>query len=245
MSALLDQQLALRERPDLPVVTKQVWSMLTFLHWPVNPDAIQRLLPEGLEVDVFEGQAYVGLVPFIIDELKHPRLPNLKFCETNVRTYVTCRGRNPGVWFFSLDAASMAAVIGARSWYGLPYFYSKMDARREDVYRSYGSERPRTSRRRGKCSVIVKEEPETRLAEPGSLEFFLFERYLLYALRRGRLLSGQVHHEPYQIADAKVFLLMQTLLADSGIEVQEELPALAHWAETVKVEAFAPQPVDW
>lgn len=245
MNPLLEQQLALRERPDLPVVTRQTWSMLTFLHWEVDPGDIQRLLPPHLEVDTFEGKAYVGLVPFIIDELKHPRFPMLKFCETNVRTYVTCRGKNPGVWFFSLDAESMPAVIGARSWYGLPYFYSKMNTRREDVYRSYGSERPRTSRKRGKCSVIVKEEPTTRLAQPGSLEFFLFERYLLYSMKGKRLMSGQVHHAPYEIADARVFLLHQTLLADAGIRVLDEMPALAHWAETVKVEAFAPRPVDW
>lgn len=108
---------------------RQLWRHLGFLHWPVDHDAVSQLLPPGLEPDTFGGLAYLGIVPFTIALSRSARfaLPLVpKFHELNLRTYVHRNGRSPGVWFFSLDAASHLAVVGARLTYGLPYFYSRM-----------------------------------------------------------------------------------------------------------------------
>mgnify|MGYP002138263106 CR=1 FL=1 len=105
------------------------WDLLTFLHWSFEPDEIQRLLPPGLAVDTFDGRAWVGLVPFLMEvrAARGPALPWIShFCETNVRTYVHLDGENPGVWFFSLDAASRQCVLGARLTYHLPYHFAEM-----------------------------------------------------------------------------------------------------------------------
>ncbi len=103
-------------------VMRQRWLHLLFLHWTAPAAALQRLLPAGLEVDVHEGRAYVSLVPFTIRGVRPP----LSFHEVNLRTYVRCAGGPPGVWFFSLDAASRLAVLGARAWYRLPYHHARM-----------------------------------------------------------------------------------------------------------------------
>jgi hypothetical protein len=106
----------------------QTWSDLLFAHWPVSPAALRPLVPSGLEIDVYAGNAWVGVVPFCIPRLAPrgaPRRLGLAFPELNVRTYVTAEGK-PGVWFFSLDAASALAVVVARATYHLPYFWARM-----------------------------------------------------------------------------------------------------------------------
>ena len=122
-----DERMRARERPAGRRVMRQIWRHLGFLHWPVARDAIARLLPPGLDVDAFDGAAYVGIVPFTIPltrtgRLGAPMAP--AFHELNLRTYVHRGGRDPGVWFFSLDATSRLAVAGARLAYGLPYFHA-------------------------------------------------------------------------------------------------------------------------
>src|SRR5262249_29684602 len=116
-----DERLRMRERPTGVAVMRQVWRHLGFLHWKVEAEAVARLLPPGLEVDRFEDEAWVGVVPFTIPSTRPPFAP--PFHEVNVRTYVHRAGRDPGVWFFSLDAASRLAVAGARIAYRLPYFH--------------------------------------------------------------------------------------------------------------------------
>ena len=115
----------MRERPAGRAVMRQVWEQLGFLHWPVDAAALAPLLPPGLDVDVFEGVAYVGIVPFTIPLTRAAAFGARiapAFHEINVRTYVHRDGRDPGVWFFSLDATSLLAVAGARVAYRLPYF---------------------------------------------------------------------------------------------------------------------------
>ena len=122
-----DERARARERPAGRPAMRQIWQHLAFLHWPVARDAIARLLPPGLDVDVFDGAAYVGIVPFTIPLTRTARLgaPMAPaFHEINLRTYVHRGGRDPGVWFFSLDATSRLAVAGARLAYGLPYFHA-------------------------------------------------------------------------------------------------------------------------
>src|SRR5436190_4592983 len=117
--------------PDQMVVMHQNWHHLLFLHWEIPPEKLQALVPAGLEIDTFEGKAYVGLIPFTITGVRAilaPALPWISsFHEVNVRTYVHRNGRDPGVWFFSLDASSAIAVAAARATYKLPYFNALID----------------------------------------------------------------------------------------------------------------------
>ena len=237
---------ALTRRPEGRPVMYQTWQDLLFLHWEVPAEAIRRILPDGLEPDLFQGRAYVGLVPFAMKRVRPAGLPGVRglsdFLETNVRTYVHRRGERPGVWFFSLDAANVVGATLGRRWFGLPYFFARMALKSEEsggVLRlSYASRRiypgPRPAMTRIEAEVSTPVEP----ARVGSLEYFLAERYLLYsATRRGVLSTGQVHHTPYPLRVAEVVGLEESALQAAGIE-RPRVPPLAHYARGVDVEVF-------
>jgi hypothetical protein len=191
MTPVPDQERArMRERPAERPIMRQIWRHLGFLHWPIAADAIARVLPPGLEVDTFDGVAYVGIVPFTIPLTRAagwPRAPLAPaFHELNLRTYVHRGGREPGVWFFSLDAASRLAVAGARVAYHLPYFYAaiamgvtggeeRAGSDSGELEIDYQSRRlSRTADARFACRY--RPTGEVAPAEAGSLELFLAER---------------------------------------------------------------------
>src|SRR4051812_20605431 len=185
-------RLAPEVRPSRSGVMRHRWHHLLFLHWAVAPGAIRRLIPGDLGLDLFEGRAYVGLVPFTMSGVRPVGLPAVRglsdFHETNVRTYVHRAGRDPGVWFFSLDAANPIAVAIARAAFHLPYYHARM---RLDVdasgATSYESTRIRPGPSPVTCSVQCRPVGLAAPAVPGTLEHFLAERYYLYAAHRGRL----------------------------------------------------------
>jgi hypothetical protein len=236
-------------RPDRRVVMRQSWRELLFLHWPVPPGALRPLVPTGLELDLFEGRAYVGLVPFTMKGVRPAGLstfpPLSDFHETNVRTYVHDGGRNPGVWFFSLDAASALAVLAARAWFHLPYHRARMRLTHPDRPGAvaYDGERLWPGPRPASYAIEAAPTGPPAPAAVGSLEHFLIERYLLYAGRAGRLYRGQVHHAPYPVQAAAAPALDETLLAAAGVARPDE-PPLAHFARGVDVEVFALQRLD-
>lgn len=214
MTPTTEQRLAQRFRPKSAHVMYQTWSDLLFLHWHCDPAAIQATLPAGLTVDTFNGNAYIGLVPFYMERVRPRFLPAVPwlswFLEFNVRTYVYDASGTPGVWFYSLDCNQPIAVWTARTFFKLPYFNATMTAppRRRGHnladghidYRSY---------RRGTDAALAsrftyRERGEQFHATPGSLEFFLAERYILFAETAKGLASGQVHHHPYPLQHANV-----------------------------------------
>jgi len=218
---VFEQLIALREGPVGSPVMLQNWLDLTFIHWLVDPALIQSKLPPGLVVDTLEDQAYLSLVAFTMTGIRSPRLPAVPglsaFHEWNLRTYVI--GPNgPGIWFFSLDAANLVAVLAARAWYKLPYHYATMGMDRTDGSRSYTCRRITPNRKANDWSVQVSFEPELRIAAPRSLEFWLVERYLLYSYSREKLYAGRVSHSPYQLADASVQSLFLNLPEIEGFE---------------------------
>lgn len=248
ISPSIDRISPTREPRRRPVM-RQKWRDLLFLHWPVPPDELRPLIPPPLELDLFDGQAYVGLVPFTMTGVRPVGLPPVlglsTFHETNVRTYVHYQGENPGVWFFSLDAANRIAVALARRWFHLPYYHARMFHLRErrapvEATSSYLSAGARAHAHPSPASYLIRAEARDGVgaATPGTLEHFLVERYLLYAESQGRIYRGQVHHSPYPVQAAKLITLDESLLAAAGIRRPEQ-PPLAHASSGVDVNVYA------
>lgn len=248
---------------SLPVLTEKRivmqprWQHLLFLHWVVAPAQLRSFLPPGLDLDLYEGQAYVGLIPFTMTGVRPhwaPRFPGRfnyeDFHEINVRTYVHRAGRYPGVWFFSLDAANALAVRAARVWFKLPYHYARMslsigeeekgrtgEAERGTSVMDYTSQRSWPGPTPADCALRYRPQGVAAPAQPGTLEHFLVERYILYSYAGGRLYSGRVHHEPYPLQAARLDALDENLVSAAGITRPDEAP-LAHYARGVSVEIF-------
>jgi hypothetical protein len=186
------------------------WRDLLFLHWPVSAAALQRLLPPGLEVETFDGTAWLGVVPFRMARTRVRWLPPIpttaSFPELNVRTYVR-HGDRSGVWFFSLDASSRLAVAGARATFRLPYFHAAMSCGHVGMTTVYASER--TDRRGPPASFAARwcHGSSSAPAMPGTLAHFLAERYCLFAAGRdGRVRCGEIAHAPWRLMSASVEL---------------------------------------
>jgi len=229
-------------RPAGRASMRQRWADLLFLHWPIPAEALRPLIPDALEVDAHEGVAYVGLVPFTMTGVRFawaPPVPGTsRFQEVNVRTYVHHQGRDPGVWFFSLDAANALAVRVARRFWGLPYHHARMSLERRAGAIAYRSERLRPGPAPAGCDLAYRPEGTPRPSAPGTLEHFLAERYILYAAHRGRLYSGRVHHAPYPLQPARVERLEESLVAAAGLARPADVAPLAHYASEVRVRVY-------
>lgn len=230
-------------------VMRHTWRHLLFLHWEVPADELRPLLPPGLELDTFEGKAYVGLVPFTMTGVRPLGTPNIpgfsNFHETNVRTYVHLNGRDPGVWFFSLDAANPVAVVVARASYRLHYHYAcmHMDISRDRQRIEYSSERLWPAPTPATCSCRYTRSGQVTRAQVGTLEHFLVERYILYSYARGQLYSGRVYHRAYPLQTAEVESYDETMLAANAIH-RPDAPPLVHYANEVRVLVYPLLPVE-
>lgn len=211
--------------PDARWTMAQTWRDLLFAHWTCPPEALRPHVPEELELDLFDGQAWLGVVPFHMTGIRFRLLPPLPgfsaFGELNVRTYVR-RDDRPGVWFFSLDAASVTAVEVARRWFHLPYY--RADIRFGHAGEEVSYESLRTDKRGAALELRARygpTGPELR-AEPGSLEQWLTERYCLYSRSpEGRLFRGEIHHLPWPLQPARAELATNTMARPLGLELAE------------------------
>lgn len=201
------QRCDLRLLPPGRPVGYQRWNHLLFAHWEVDPAAVQATLPPGLYADTHEGAAYLGIVPFAMERIRPVWLPPLPwvswFLELNLRTYVHDANGNPGVWFYSLDCPRALAVAIARRFFHLPYFHARMTATFRGATIRYQCQRRAAAAGLGRYEWT----PGTPAAPvtPGTLEFFLVERYLLFSAdAAGRLFAGRVHHAPYRVATPTV-----------------------------------------
>ena len=220
----------------------QRWRSLLFLHFQLDPVIIQALLPHGLTVDTYpdvSGRevAWVGLVPFRMEGVTPrgvPEIPGIHaFPETNVRTYVHRDGKEPGVWFFSLEAANGLACKVARRFFHLPYHEAFMSVEEKEQTVTY-----RSQRKKGifKCNAESEFGDELPAPKPGSFEFFLLERYLLYSHHEGRLFTGRVFHSPYPVRSVARFSVDQNLTGAVGIPGKDFQSAL--FSRGVDVEVF-------
>lgn len=222
----------------------QRWNDLLFAHWPIPADAIARLLPAGLEVDTFDNYAWAGVVPFWMDHVRTRAIGvhslsipgTASFCELNLRTYVRSRATGlRGVFFFSLDAASALAVLGARTIFHLPYFLAGMQRRNQPGGTiHYRSKRLLTSR-----SVRFEATYRSLAHTPmpgaaGTLEHFLTERYCLFTPHAGRILVGHIHHLPWPLEPAEAEITINQLPAAHGITLPNRPPVL-HFARQLEV----------
>jgi uncharacterized protein YqjF (DUF2071 family) len=214
------------------------WRWMTFLHWPYPPDLVQSRLPRGLTVEECDGTAWVGLLPFLMDEVRAPKLPPLpyvsRFPETNVRTYVRGPDGRAGIWFFSLDAARLAVVATARTTYGLPYCWSDMSVERVGNELRYRSRRRMPGPPGASCDMAAEFGPSLPDAEAGDMAFFLTARYRLYSTVAGRLVTAVAEHPPWPLRAARLRHLRQDLLRAAGFPEPSGDP-IVHASEGVRV----------
>jgi uncharacterized protein YqjF (DUF2071 family) len=207
--------------PDAPWVMGQTWSDLLFCHWPVAAEALAPHVPASLPLDTYDGSAWLSVTPFEISGTRPrgaPPPPRLsRFPELNVRTYVTLGGR-PGIWFLSLDAASMLAVAVARGLYRLPYLRARMSIERDRPWIDFRSARSDPRGAPARFEARYRPTGGVRHAEPGSLEAWLVERYRLYTVDdHGRVFAGDIHHRPWTLQDAAADIRENSMTAPHGI----------------------------
>ncbi len=220
----------------------QTWNDLLFAHWTIDSLLLRRHLPEVFPLDLFDGRAWVGVVPFQMTNVAPRGVPSLpwvsEFPELNVRTYVTVDGK-PGVFFFSLDAGSQVAVAAARAWLNLPYHFASMEVHREGDAIRYRSARPDDSGARFEATY----EPDGPAFTPadGTLEYFLTERYCLYQLdRSGAPYRLNIHHPPWPLQRAQATIAANTMLSVHGLTPLDE-PPLLHFSRRQDMVAWGPE----
>jgi uncharacterized protein len=212
------------------------WRSILFLHWKAPPEALERSIPAGLRLDLLDGSAYVSLLSFAMEGVRpvfFPELLSLRTLEVNVRTYVRGPDGVPGIYFHSLDAASLRAVIGGRRAFGLPYHPAAMRMSGDDPIEYVSVRRWGRGPRLSVTYRVGRRLPDPR---PGTPEHFLVERYVFFVRRRRGLFSCRVRHTPYTLHDADVLSLDDGLVAAAGIPLPGERPSAVHWSPGADVE---------
>ena len=234
------ERLAARERPEGRPIMHQAWGKLLFMHWRIEARVLRPLIPKRLEIDTFDGSAWIAITPFTMWDIRAlppflPAIPGLSSMhEMNVRTYVH-KDRVPGVWFFSLDANSAAAVLAARTFFFLPYYHAEMELDQDGNKIKYSSVRSDDPPAELQATWTIGER--LPFSHPGSLEFFLTERYCLYSERGGNLYRGRIHHEPWPLQEAALTFFNSTMIESQGLPTPKDAPLL-HYCEEIKVDIW-------
>ena len=198
------------------------WHDLLFAHWPFEPQQISELLPNGIQLDTFDDQAWMGVVPFRMTDVAPRWIPAVPwvsaFPELNVRTYVTLDGK-PGVWFFSLDATNPLAVRVARKFFHLRYMDARQSIRYEDGWYRYQSERMHRNEPAARLDAKYRPISDVFFAEPGTIEHWLTARYCLYTCdQKSRILRGEIDHPPWPLQRAEWEVTTNTMLVGLSLE---------------------------
>jgi uncharacterized protein len=232
---------------DRPWVMRMRWVDLLFAHWPMPVDALRPLVPASLEIETFDGTAWLGIVPFRMEDVAPRFLPAPplagRFPELNVRTYVRHRGRS-GVWFLSLDAGNRLAVEGARLGFHLPYFLARMSAQRRDGWIEYRSQR--VDGRGAPAALEGRYRPigPPVASVPGTLDAWLTERRALFAVdSRGHVMLGRIRHPRWPLQPAEAEFPVNTMASAHGVALPG-VPPLLHFARRMDVQGWWPQRVE-
>ena len=230
--------------PRGPWVMAQVWHDLLFAHWPVPVALLRPRVPPALPIDTYDGEAWVGVIPFWMSGVR-PRLvppfPWLStFPELNVRTYVTLDGK-PGVYFFSLDAGNPVAVATARIVAHLAYFNAEMSVAHEGETINYRSRRTHAGAPPAELVASYRPTAPQAHAEPGSLGDWLTTRYCLYSAdRQGQIYRVEIDHAPWPLQSADADLQVNTMASAAGITLPAQ-PPLLHYARRMSMRTWWPQ----
>jgi len=233
-------RLSIRNRPSGQPVMHQKWGKLLFMHWRIDADFLRPLIPAELEIDTFDGSAWIGIIPFTMWDIRAfppyvPRVPGLNAMhELNVRTYVHLNG-TPGVWFFSLDCNNAAAVLGARTFYYLPYYNAEITLEQSNSNISYSLKRTDGPVANFEASWNIGAPLPT--TEEDSLEFFLTERYCLFSEHKGNLYQSRIHHPSWPLQTATLDAHSSTMIDVLNLPGPSDAPLL-HYAEAIAVDIW-------
>lgn len=234
-------RLSVRACPPGRPIMYQSWGKLLFMHWPVPAESLRPLIPEPLVIDTFDGNAWIGITPFTMWDVRPvltPPLPVLsRSHELNVRTYVHLDGV-PGVWFFSLDANNPLAALGARLAFHLPYFTARMSLEQRDRTIHFTSGRTRLHAAPAEFEAAWTVGDKLAQPEPGSLDFFLIERYCLYAARGDNLYRARIFHRPWPLCRAHLLSCRSTMLETQGLPSPKGDPLLHQQDEPLRVRVW-------
>jgi len=230
--------------PEGEWMLRQSWRELLFVHWPMAVQALRPLIPAALTLDTFEREAWIGIVPFQMREVCPRGIPALPWFsespELNVRTYVTIQGV-PGVYFFSLDAANPLFVAAARALFALPYFNARMSVVRQGDTIHYSSQRARAGDPPAAYRGRYRPLAPVAYATPGSLPFWLTERYCLYTVdKRGQVSRVDIHHGPWPLQAAELETIDDTMARSHGILLPDTAPLL-HYSQQQDTLAWLPR----
>lgn len=230
--------------PSGPWVMTQTWNDLLFAHWPIDAARLRALVPASFEIDLFDGQAWLGIVPFHMTNVTPRFVPALPwvsaFPELNVRTYVRV-GDKPGVYFFSLDAGNPVAVGAARTLLNLPYHSAEMTVEARDGRTHYRS--LRAGQNPAEFVAAYRGLGDRRPPLRGTLEYFLTERYCLYAVNH-RLVAYrlEIHHPPWPLESAEAEITGNTMASAAGVQLPSMAPVL-HFSKRQDMVCWSPDTI--
>lgn len=237
----------MRKRPGLVPLMHQSWRKLLFMHWQLRPELLRPHIPQPLQIDTFDGKAWLGITPFVVRNSRPSFLPPFPwlsdFNEVNVRTYVHYQGV-PGVWFFSLDADSLLAVWGARAGFRLPYRLARMTFREDGDRIFYTSRRFACSAGPAELEACWRKGEHLGEAQQETLEFFLVERYCLYAAAGKHLYRARIHHEPWKLHTAELVSCRAKMLEGQGLPNPHGEPLL-HYSEIQDTAIWPLKKITW
>lgn len=231
--------------PRRPWIMTQRWSKLVFLHWPVRPSLLGHLLPPDWELDTYDGMGWLAITPFVVERLRVrglPPVPGLsRFPETNVRTYVRVNGL-PGVHFFSLDAASRAAVAAARLMYRLPYLVADMRVRIAGTEATYATRRSDTRAPAAELRATYAPSGPVELADRGSFAWWATERYYFFVKHAASTWRTGVHHQQWPLQPARVDITHNAMFDQLRLGLPPQPPQV-HYSDLIDVLVWPPERV--
>jgi uncharacterized protein YqjF (DUF2071 family) len=219
-------------------IMTQTWEHLLFAHWPISSNIIRRLIPDGLEIDTFDGQAWISVIPFLMSGIRLRFLPIIPYTSTfpeiNVRTYVKANNK-PGVFFITLDAANSLALHIAKIWYHLPYYKAKMSFQDKGQNIEFWSRRLDSSHSEIKFHGNYRPISPPFAAQKGTIEHWLTERYIFYCRSsyNNKIYYGEVYHEPWELQTAEAEISSNTM-TQALHPTLPQIPALLQYSRGVQ-----------